>query len=315
MGPREPRHARTLAGTIQTMLNDRDIASAVWLLVALALGLRVVGIRQSLAGVVRALLQPAIVAIMVVFTIWIGALLALGQAVGLWDVGLAKDASIWFVLSGLALLLNPQSTKAGEAFFRRAFMAAVGLTAFLEFYGNLVVFPLVVELLLQPTVVFLVLMRTAAGQKPEYKAAKKLFDRLSVGVGLCLLAMVSFELVQGWNTLDKAEIGRSLALPIWLTVGSFPLIYIVGIYNGYEWVLRQAGRVPRDRRTMWRVRVSLLLGFRLSRDIIGFVWPWPERVADARSLKEGLCVVSRYRARLRIKKARRRSGSRPIVPA
>lgn len=286
------------------MLNDREIASVVWLLVALALGLMVPGIRQSLAALVQALLQRALVEIMVVFTLWIGVLVALAQAIGVWDTGLGKDTSLWFALSGLALLLNPHSTKGDEAFFRRAFLAAVGLTAFLEFYGNLVVFPLLVELLLQPTLVFLVLMRTAAGQKPEYKAAKKLLDGLSVGLGLILLAVVSSGLVQGWSSLDKVETARSLALPIWLTLGSFPLLYLLGIYFAYDWALRQAGRIPRSRRTMWRVRVALFLGFRLSRDITGFVWPWPERLADARSLREAIRVVGRYRARLRVQKAR-----------
>jgi hypothetical protein len=139
-----------------------------------------------------------------------------------WNGGLAKDTAIWFVLSGLALLLNPRSGKADERFFRRAVVAAVGITALLELYGNLVVFPLWIELTLQPTLLFLMLMGTFAGQKPEYAPVKRLFDGVSATVTLIVPVVVSVDLVRGWNTFDKAEMARSLALPIWLTIGSFP---------------------------------------------------------------------------------------------
>jgi hypothetical protein len=51
------------------MLNNREVASVAWLLVALVLGLRVPRIRQSLAVVVRALIQPAILVVIVAFSL------------------------------------------------------------------------------------------------------------------------------------------------------------------------------------------------------------------------------------------------------
>lgn len=289
------------------MLNDRDIASALWLVAAFACGLTRPTIRQSLAALARALLQPPLLATIVAFAAWIGASVTLAAAVGLWNSGLAKDTTLWFVLSGLALVLNPDRATADEAFFRHAMVSAIGITAFLEFYGNLFVFPLPVELVLQPTLVLLVLLRTVAGLQSELKGAKKWLDRLSVVIGLVLLILISIEVVEGWNTLDKVETVRSLALPAWLTVVSLPVIYLLSLYVGYERVLQHARSGPASKRVMRRVRFALLLGFRGShRDISGFVGWWPDRLASAPSLREALRVIGRYRARLRAKKALKR---------
>jgi hypothetical protein len=287
------------------VLNNREVASAVWLLVPLAVGLGVPSLREVLMGLVLALFQQVFVVRYAALAAWAGCLVMLAATIGLWDPGLAKDTLTWFVLSGLVLARGPTSTEAGEGFFRRACMTAVGLTAFLEFYGNLVVFPLIVELLLQPTLVFFLLMRSTPAKRPEEETVKNLFFGLSVVLSLVVLGVVTVDLVQSWNAVDKAESGRLLALPIWLTLGALPLVYLFGMLDGYEGAIRRAERLPKNGRTMWRVRAALFLGFRLSRDTAGFVSPWPERLADAPSLKEGLGVVGRYRARLRAKKALR----------
>jgi hypothetical protein len=293
------------------MFNDREIASAFWLIAAFGWALSQPGIRHSLVAVGRALLQPAMLATILAFAAWIGAIVALAAAVGLWNRDLAKDTSLWFVLSGLALVLNPDHAT-DEAFFRHTVVSAIGITAFLEFYGNLFVLPLGVELVLQPTLVLIVLLRAVAGHKPEFKAVKTLIDGLSASIGLVLLALVSLELAQGWNTLDKAETVRSLALPVWLTVGSLPVIYLLSLYLGYESALLHGRFATSDRRALQRMRLALILGFRGShRDIGGFAGAWPARLASASSLTDALRVIGRYRARLRAKKAiERRQAAR-----
>lgn len=77
---------------------------------------------------------------------------------------------------------NPDRAAADEAFFRRALASAIGVTAFLEFYGNLVVLPLPLELVLQPTLILVVLLRTVAGLRSEFTNMKTLLDPSGAGL-------------------------------------------------------------------------------------------------------------------------------------
>src|SRR5690242_7556124 len=59
----------------------------------------------------------------------------------------------------------------------------------------------------------------------------RLVKRLLMTVGVGLMAYVAVRLVMDFDT---AKTGRSLALPVWLTLGVLPLIYCVGLWTAYE---------------------------------------------------------------------------------
>ncbi len=80
---------------------------------------------------------------------------------------------------------------------------------------NLGAFPLVVELLLLPGLVFLVAMSPVAALKPDTMIVKRLADGLLGVIGLAILVGTGAYLVREWPNLDKAELALSFALPTW----------------------------------------------------------------------------------------------------
>jgi hypothetical protein len=63
----------------------------------------------------------------------------------------------------------------------------IGLSAAIEFYVNIAEFPLPVELLLLPALVFLAALSAVARLKPETRPAKRFVDALLAVVGVAIL--------------------------------------------------------------------------------------------------------------------------------
>ena len=113
-------------------------------------------------------------------------------------------------------------------FLRRTILATVGVAAFVEFFVTLYVMSLPGELVYQFVVAALSLMVAMASQKPKYKPVKVFCERVLVLIGLALLAFASRQVYLHWHQLDVREVLLDFALPVWLTVGWVPFLYLYG---------------------------------------------------------------------------------------
>jgi hypothetical protein len=80
-------------------------------------------------------------------------------------------------------------------------------------------------------VTFLVLLAAVSENNQEHALVYRLVNGVLTAVGVALAAFVAVRLVVDF---DAAKTGRSLALPVWLTLGTMPLIYIVGLLSAYQ---------------------------------------------------------------------------------
>jgi hypothetical protein len=87
-------------------------------------------------------------------TLYIVAAVLVAQRLGIWNAGLLKETIAWFLLPGLVLLFGFTRLYKDRSYYRRTLIGVIGLSAAIEFYVNLAEFPLPVELLLLPALVF-----------------------------------------------------------------------------------------------------------------------------------------------------------------
>src|SRR4051812_6753195 len=206
-------------------MTSRDIASLVWIGALLLFALTQPKVRESSVNVLRALAHWKVLVPFVAFALYVGALVAAASRLGLWDASLTKDFLAWLLLVGFALVLNSSSAASDKNFLRDTLRRTVGIGALLEFYMNLVVFPFIVELVLQPVVVLLGVLSLLGHAKPTDKQTAKFIDALLGLLGVIFFTAVTVELVQGWGELDQHHLLLSVVLPVWLTVGTLPFIY------------------------------------------------------------------------------------------
>jgi hypothetical protein len=227
------------------------------------------------------------------------ALVLLGREIGLWTSDLIAATVVWFVATAMVLFLKSTRVSEETGFMRHTFRHAVGAAVLVEGFVNLYVFPLPVELILEPTIFLLVATAAyaEATHKEEYGDALKLFNFMIASIGLAFLVYVVIHVLSDWSGSSLATDLRELALPVWLTVGLLPFIYLLGLGIAYEASFLRIELSPLgNARSRRRAKLALFLGVNIhARWLGGFGPPWPYRLADKPGLAEARAVVREFR--------------------
>jgi hypothetical protein len=222
---------------------------------------------------------------------------ALGRSIGIWNSGLATDTVLWFVATGLSIFLD--ATEAGHErhFFLRQIVESLGLAAIMGFYVNVFPLDLWAELVLVPIVATLALTSQVAEARNEQVQVSRLLDSSLYWVLGVLALRVAVLLAKDWRIINKEDLLKSFALPIWLVIGLTPYIYFVSMTSGYGQVFfgikmrRTAGEPIRSGQ-----RLAVLLGFRFNiRQLADFGEPWLTRLAEASTYAESRVFLQRFR--------------------
>lgn len=278
------------------MPNNRQWAILIWLAVSAAIFLWNRDVRRSVADVLRTLATPKLCVPMAAMTLYVAGLLVAGMHVGIWTPALATDTAFWFFGSALVLFFQLNQV-AKPGFFRRTGLATVELTVFVEFFLNVSVFSLPVELVLQPVLAILFVMAGFTALKPEYEQVRRVLDFVLGVVGIVLVVVVVFRTIGRWGELDLAAQGLTLALPIWLTLGLLPLLAALSLWSSLDHIyVHVRAAAPNWKHTI-RGMTAVLLGLGLHpKDLRAFVGFWPQQLARADAFKGARSVVTQFRA-------------------
>jgi hypothetical protein len=204
---------------------------------------------------------------------------------------------------------------------------SVGLAAVIAGYATLYVFPLVVELILLPMLAAVAAMIVVAESKDEYEIVRKPLKSLLGIAGVVFLVYVTAHLA---SDVLGAHLGRALptcscacrlcptsaaraaviehraaldadwpglALPIWLTGGLLPFIYVAGLVIAFESAFLLIDFCPcEDTAAKRRAKLALLLGVNVRARSLGeFRAPWPTRLVREPDLRSARDVVRQFR--------------------
>jgi hypothetical protein len=278
------------------MLNNREWAILTWSVgIFLALMARR-EIRSSVGQLLRILLSlPLLIPLLLMISYVVGEVL-LGYKARLWRTDLTKDTIVWFVVSALAFFYRYDESSKQPHFFRRRLVAAVSIPVFIEFFANLFVLNLITELALQPFLLLLGLLIAVAESEERFRALRTPLNALLAVVGLSLLAYSARQLLISWNTVDKPITALQFGLPIWLTIGILPYIYVLSLYSSYQKAFHAIDTHSDNRRARLRAKLALVtrLHFR-TRDSHAFGgWPWLAQIVSAPTFRAARRVVADF---------------------
>lgn len=218
---------------------NRELATAAWAAVALIGSLSFSGVRSSLLAVLKGLLNWKILAATAVMGLWVGGVVWLLEAIGIWTPRLLKDTAAWFIFSAIMTGYGSLA-EAGSADLRRVLLGNISIVIGLEFIAHLRSFPLAFELLLVPvTGVF--------GATTAYLKAKDQTDSRLYGVGQTVLGVIgigvlAYSVVTVGNesgALSWIAMAREFALEPLLLLGFLPCIYLLVLAAAYEKLMLQ----------------------------------------------------------------------------
>ena len=277
------------------MINNRELALVIWLGAVLALFLLRGNLRPILFQLVRVILHPVLVIPVLLMAGWVGGLILVAARISWWEAELATDTAVWFFGTAIALMFSVNEALREERFFRRTIIGAVKVTVLVAVFINLYVFSLWIELILLPTLTVLLMLSVVAGTEQRFASVKTLVDTVLALIGFALFSYVVFQVVADWQDLDKAGALRKFALPVSLTIGIVPFVYLFSLCIAYEGAFKQIDFETDRRRQRWRAKLALALCLRVGiQDIAAFRFYWAKQAAAATSFRDATQVINEF---------------------
>lgn len=281
-------------------LSDREIAYLIYLgLVLVAVSIWKKG-RPLALGVVRAFFAPKLTQAWLMMSLYLASCVWILASLNLWAWSNLKSTVLWWLTVGFTSVFEAQRLKDKPHILRQLILEAFTLSAVVFFIAELVSFPLWVELLIIPLLVFLALL-IAAGEhqidKPGVPRALKLLRGLQILAGLTGLGfsywIVASKVSEFWSLNTLREFG----LPFLLWLMFTPFIFLVAVYMAYEEAFIHLETRPTQASIARYARWRALFAFgwnidgvkRLARDIRG------RDIVEQRGIKEAIREIKKLR--------------------
>jgi hypothetical protein len=278
------------------IFDNRQLA-IIMVLLAFTVLLSTKSSRESFERAARHLFHPKVLSLFILYFLWGAVIHFAAWEVHAWNVRMAGDSIFWAASSGITLLVL-SITNAGreDNFFLYRARKLLELAVVLEFFLNLQTLPLWGELLLQLCLTFLVVLKVVADHNNETSASKALGVTLAV-ITTGLLIYSCHAVISGWNQLDKLQEFRKFLLPVWLTIGVLPFVFVMALAAGYGTLYaRMKASTGLDRLPIRsRVGVALALRLRLL-DINGLRGRYLQEAAHADRVTDAIRVIGAFRS-------------------
>ena len=245
------------------VLTNRDIASLVVgsvVLLVLVIAVRKIDrVYSAFAALLRIGLARIRVRLLIYLAGVSGAEAAAAQ-IGLWGADLWKETILWFLVSGLGLLVRFKEVIDKPRFFRQEFTRTAGLVAIFEYLANLASFALWVEIPLQALAVFFLIVKSGDRSEDDPKAvlAVKVAEAYLALFGLAAVGWTTWRIAIDWHEIDGWALLRGFLLPLWLMPVSLICVYLMAVHAAYRVAFRQM-RVTAGGRRAHRQLLALTL--------------------------------------------------------
>ncbi len=278
------------------MPDNRELATLLWLSAFLCWVLTKPELRSGLGGVLRSFLHPFIGLSLLAMAGYMALEVWAGARLGIWNSELLKPTLLWAVLSGGVMFFESNKAAHDSRFFRTVLAETVAIGVFVEFFMNIFVMSLPAELIIQPVIAAVAVMRAVAGKKPGNRQVRQFLDILFALTGFVFLAYTIWRTYTDWATLDAREVTLEFFLPVWLTAGLLPYVYVLSLVITYDSALRGINWAAKDGRPRWRAWLALAAGLHFRhRDVKAFGWNRARQLVEAPSVTSARAVVRDFR--------------------
>jgi hypothetical protein len=250
------------------IFNNREIASAIWILLFLVFLAILVILsskkRAQFRDLVRSFLKWGILVPITVMIAYIALLVWGLSATGFWDVSALKLTVFWVFGSALITLFRANEVQKRESFFRKAILNNLTLIAVLEFVSNLYTFNFWIEFFLVPLVTFIVMIKAYTEVKiTSFRAVDKFFGYVLALIGLVVIGFtlhMAISDIEGFITIHNL---RDFLLPVVLSTLYLPFIYGWALFLAYNYLFMRINFYNKDRELARYLKKLIFLTFHI----------------------------------------------------
>ena len=272
----------------ESIFTNREKAVFVWGGLPLLLLLWKNQSRAILVSFVQGIwptIYPKILVMLSLMAVYVAFICAVTSEIGLWGFDDLKNTILWFGSAGVVLFFGIIQASEGRAFFVQTALGTVTLAVIVAFLLNVFVLSFVGELILQPLLTVLLLMRAVAATDRQFAAVERVLDVMLGMISFGLIAWAIYHLTQQWSELDVTGTASDFALPVWLTISSLPVLFLFALYAGYERTFSQMR--GRDGSASLSARRAVITSFHIRlHELSTFAGSWPIRTGKAASFQK-----------------------------
>jgi hypothetical protein len=276
------------------MPDNRETAALIWVAIMFVWIASKKDLRASVGGVFRTAMHPKILLPIIVMCGYVGLEVWLASKFALWRPDLIKPTLLWLAAAFAMLLYFDKSVKEPQ-FYRRAVVETFSVAALLSLFINAAVMSLPVELAAQPIIAVLGVLSVFASHSDEHRRAKKIVDVLLALIGFSLAGYTARELYFTWHQIDTRGLLLQVALPVWLTIGYLPFVYVFSLITNYGTAFAGINWATKDRRARWRAKAAMITKFHFrARETHDLPWTVAKQLADAPTLSAARAVIAKF---------------------
>lgn len=219
------------------LFNNREIATAIWLLIIFIFILFKRDIRKSLFNVLKASFKIKILTSIILMIAYTAGIVFLLNMANLWNTSLLKDTVVWFCFTGIVMSFDLVTSKKDQNLFRKIIIDNIKIVIIIEFIVNTYTFSLVGELVFIPILTLIVIMEVVAKTDDKYSSVAKLMNGLQVIIGIIILIYAMSNVVSDYKNFGSLDTLRNFLLAPLLFILFFPFIYFILLFANYELLL------------------------------------------------------------------------------
>jgi len=216
------------------LFNNREIATAIWLLVIFILMLFKRDIRKSLLDVINAFFKIKILSSIFLMIAYTTGIVFVLYQINFWNTSLLKDTVVWFCFTGILMSFNLVTSDTDQNLFRKIIVSNIKIVIIIEFIVNTYTFSLVGELILIPVVTFIVILEVVAKTDEKDSSVAKLMNGLQIIIGIVILIFAISNVVSDYKNFGSLDTLRNFLLAPLLTISFLPFIYFMVLFATYE---------------------------------------------------------------------------------
>ncbi len=227
--------------TILKGINNRDIATFFWIVVVfLLLFIQSLKKKSSLLHDLKSvLISVTQYKILIIFFILLLNTLLSTYVLSyfdLWNFSQVKNTFLWFIITGLAIIGKSFSSDNYKKLLNDTILANLKLTILLEFFINLHVFSLPIEIFLVFITSILIILSVLSKNKTELNEVKahQFLNIILSTIGILLSIITIYKFIESPNNFLNQLTLLNLITPINLTILSLPSILTLFIIKSYE---------------------------------------------------------------------------------
>lgn len=219
------------------LFNNREIATAIWLLIIFILMLFKRDIRKSLFNVLKAFFKIKILTSIILMIAYTAGIVFLLNMANLWNTSLLKDTVVWFCFTGIVMSFDLVTSKKDQNLFRKIIIDNIKIVIIIEFIVNTYTFSLGGELVFIPVLTLIVIMEVVAKTDDKYSSVAKLMNGLQIIIGIIILIYAMSNVVSDYKNFGSLDTLRNFLLAPLLFILFFPFIYFILLFANYELLL------------------------------------------------------------------------------